>query len=204
MKLLSATLLYMFSLSVFAQTSIPMEKTGGVYKMPCSVNGLKLNFVFDTGASDVSISSTEALFMIKNDYLKSSDFGETINYIIANGEIQEGTKLTLKEVQIGTTTLKNVEASVVHSLNAPLLLGQSVLSQLGVIQFNYNTNTLKFYSTEEFNNFQSQLSYLDQKVDLIVEIEKLKQEIEILGDVAYRYWKNKYYTECKPASTLNK
>jgi aspartyl protease family protein len=39
-----------------------MQKDGGVYKVPCTVNGLKLEFIFDTGASVVSISLTEAIF----------------------------------------------------------------------------------------------------------------------------------------------
>lgn len=57
---------------VQAQDIVPMEKKGGVYKVPCKINGLTLKSVFDTGASDVSISLTEALFMYKNDYLQET------------------------------------------------------------------------------------------------------------------------------------
>jgi len=119
-----------------------MNKTNGVYMMPCKVNGLSLNFIFDTGASDVSISLTEALFMIKNGYLKQSDLRGTEYYRIANGNIQEGTKIILQEIQIGKLKLRNVPASIVHSLEAPLLLGQSALSKLGKIEFDYTNHTL--------------------------------------------------------------
>jgi predicted aspartyl protease len=44
----------------FSQTVIQMKREGGVSIIPCKVNGLQLSFIFDTGASDVSISLTEA------------------------------------------------------------------------------------------------------------------------------------------------
>lgn len=123
-------------------TILKMEKKGEVYFMPCNVNGLKLNFIFDTGASDVSISMTEALFMLKNGYLSEDDILKTEYYKIANGEIAEGTIINLKNLEIGEIKLYNVQVSVMHNLNAPLLLGQSALSKLGSIEFNYSNNTL--------------------------------------------------------------
>ncbi len=125
-----------------SQTVIKMEKVNGVFVMPCKVNGLSLKFIFDTGASDVSISLTEALFMLKNGYLSENDLIGTEYYRIANGDIQEGTKITLKEIAIGKLKLYNVKASIVHSLSAPLLLGQTALSKLGKIEFDYANNTL--------------------------------------------------------------
>jgi hypothetical protein len=48
--------IFITSLSgVFAQTKIVMQKKGGVYTLPCKVNGLELTFIFDTGASKVCI-----------------------------------------------------------------------------------------------------------------------------------------------------
>jgi len=45
----------------------------GVYEVPCTINELPLKFIFDTGASTVTISSVEASFMLKNGYLKEAD-----------------------------------------------------------------------------------------------------------------------------------
>lgn len=65
------------------------------------------------------------------------------NYITASGDIHEGTVLRLKEVKLGDAILKNVEASVVHSQKAPLLLGQSVLEKFGTITIdNVNSKLL--------------------------------------------------------------
>ncbi|MBC7525280.1 MAG: hypothetical protein H7239_12685 [Flavobacterium sp.] len=55
-----------------------MERKGGVSIVPCKVNKLNLSFVFDTGASDVTISMTEALFMLKNIFLKELYFATQI------------------------------------------------------------------------------------------------------------------------------
>ena len=115
-------------------SEIDMKKMyGGTYEIPCSVNGLPLKMIFDTGASDVTISSVEANFMLKNGYLSDSDVKGKKHYMTANGDIHEGTILKLKEVRLGDAVLKNIEASVVHSQMAPLLLGQSVLEKFGTI-----------------------------------------------------------------------
>ena len=105
----------------------------GVYEVACTINGLPLKFVFDTGASSVSISSVEATFMLKNGYLTSDDIKGKKYFSNATGEIHEGTIIKLKEIKIGEAVLRNVEASVVQNQQAPLLLGQSVLERFGTI-----------------------------------------------------------------------
>lgn len=122
---------------------IQMKKMpSGTYEIPCKVNGLALKFIFDTGASDVSISLTEALFMLKNGYLKEEDILGTQYYSIANGDIAEGTTIRIKKLEFGGVTLYNVDASIVHELQAPLLLGQSAIARLGKIQIDPNNSTL--------------------------------------------------------------
>ena len=47
-------------------TEVQMKKMySGVYEVPCTINRLELKFIFDTGASDVTISSVEASFITK-------------------------------------------------------------------------------------------------------------------------------------------
>lgn len=123
--------------------TIQMKKNhGGTYTIACKVNDLRLNFIFDTGASDVSISMTEALFMFKNGYLTEKDITGKEYYSIANGEIKEGTTINLKKLEFGSFVLHNVKASISNELKAPLLLGQSALSKLGKITIDYSQGTL--------------------------------------------------------------
>lgn len=122
---------------------IPFVKEGDLCKVKCTINGLPLHFIFDTGASDVSLSSVEATFMVKNGYLSSSDVVGKQRYLTADGNVSEGTVINLKEVKFGTLHLDNVKASVVRNQAAPLLLGQSVLSKLGKIEIDNNKRILK-------------------------------------------------------------
>lgn len=122
---------------------VPFKKDGGVCVVKCEINDLPLNFIFDIGASDVSISDIEANFMFKNDYLSKSDILGKQNYITADGRISEATIINLKNINIGGLELNNVRASVVKNQRAPLLLGQSVLSRLGKIEIDNEKNTLK-------------------------------------------------------------
>ena len=115
---------------------------GGTFEIPCEINGLPLQMIFDTGASDVTISSVEANFMLKNEYLSEKDIKGKRYYQIASGQLSEGTVITLREVKIGDAVLKNVDASVVKSQKAPLLLGQSAMEKFGAITIDNTSNKL--------------------------------------------------------------
>ena len=124
-------------------TEIAVKRNpGGTFEIPCDINGLALQMIFDTGASDVTISSVEANFMFKNGYLSEKDIKGKKYYQIANGQISEGTTITLREVRIGDAVLHNVDASVVKSQKAPLLLGQSAMERFGTITIDNQNNKL--------------------------------------------------------------
>ena len=124
-------------------TEIAVKRNpGGTFEIPCDINGLQLQMIFDTGASDVTISSVEANFMLKNGYLSEKDVKGKKYYQIANGEISAGTVITLREVKIGDAVLRNVDASVVKSQKAPLLLGQSAMERFGTITIDNINNKL--------------------------------------------------------------
>lgn len=54
-------------------SEIPSVKENGINKVKCQINGLPLHFVFDTGASDVTLLMVEANFIMKNGYITGSD-----------------------------------------------------------------------------------------------------------------------------------
>ena len=122
---------------------VPFTKEAGICKVKCTINGLPLHFYFDTGATDVTISNVEAQFMIKNDYLKPTDVKGSAYYSTADGNITAGTVILLRKVDFGGLELTNVRASVVDNQQAPLLLGQSVLSKLGKVEIDNEKHVLK-------------------------------------------------------------
>lgn len=124
--------------------TVKMVKQNGIYMIPVTINGVQMHFIFDTGASLISISSTEAIFLYKQGKLTQDDIKGKANFTDANGDVSEGTIIILKEVKIGNKVLTNVEASVVNNLEAPILMGQSALSQFGKISIDYNKGEIKF------------------------------------------------------------
>ena len=122
---------------------VPFTNENDICKVKCSINNLPLHFVFDTGASDISISNVEAAFMLKNGYLSQQDFQGKQNYITADGDISEGTVINLRNVEFGGLKLANIKASVVKNQKAPLLLGQSILKRLGRIEIDNERDVIR-------------------------------------------------------------
>jgi clan AA aspartic protease (TIGR02281 family) len=130
---------------------VPFINEGNLYKVKCQINNLPLHFIFDTGASDVSMSAVEATFMLKNDYLSPNDISGKQRYMTADGEISEGTVINLRKVNFGGLTLDNIKASVIKNQNAPLLLGQSILNRLGKIEIDNDKKVIKVTYKEEIS-----------------------------------------------------
>lgn len=129
-------LIFLFCITSFtasSQIEFNLNESYGVYLIPCKVNGVPLEFIFDTGATNVSISITEAKFLLKNGLLDKTDIKETVRYQIANGEVKEGTKINLKKIEIEGYIIENVTAQIVYEQSAPLLLGLSALNKIGKV-----------------------------------------------------------------------
>jgi uncharacterized protein (TIGR02145 family) len=156
--------LFQLQISGHAQTVIKMKREGGVSIIPCKVNGLNLSFIFDTGASDVTISLVEASFMLKNGYLDKKDILGSSNYSDATGNISEGIIINLKEIEICGLKLYNVRAAIVKEIDAPLLLGQSALSKLGKIQLDFVNNTLTIINTPKIKYTSNNGDFTNNKL----------------------------------------
>lgn len=126
----------LFANTAWSDTVIQMEEYGGVYRIPCTVNGAKMKFIFDTGASNVSLSMPMAEYLFDNDYIKEDDLIGIGKAQTADGTIIDHLKINLRKIEIGGLKLTNVEAIVIASQNAPLLLGQSAIQKLGQVQLN--------------------------------------------------------------------
>jgi clan AA aspartic protease (TIGR02281 family) len=103
------------------------QGAGGHYYVDGSINGNFVNFMVDTGATTVSLSTefaSSAKVKCKEMHLWNT----------ANG-IAQGCKATIEKLKIGNFTLHNVEASVMPNLGQPLL-GMNVLKQFRVEQDN--------------------------------------------------------------------
>lgn len=154
-KLLICLCAFAIALSALPDTVIQMEPYGGVYRIPCVVNGARMKFIFDTGASNVCISMTMAEYLYDNGYLEDNDIKGVGSSSVADGRIVDHIKILLRDIQIENLHINNVEAIVVDGQNAPLLMGQSAIQKLGKIELNGNTLIIK-------NGIDSNEDYIDK------------------------------------------
>ncbi len=125
------------------KNKIILKKKGGVYHIPVKLNGvLDIDFIFDSGASDVSITPEIALTLIKTGTIQRSDWLKGAYYKFADGSIAESKRFKLKSVKVGNKIVYNVTCSISNHLSAPMLLGQSVMEKFGKYTFDYKTNEL--------------------------------------------------------------
>lgn len=123
-------------------TRIPFRDEGGVKVVTITVNNLPMDFIFDTGASLISISETEAMMMLKQGTITKEDYLGELPFVDANGDISTGVLINLKSVEIGGIRLQNIKASVVPNKIAPLLLGQSALEQFAKVTIDHKNNEI--------------------------------------------------------------
>ena len=138
-------------LYVYADVIIPMEKKGGVYYIPCKVNGKPLDFIFDTGASSVCISKELASSLMEQGFLSEHDIIGTGTSRIADGSVVNNTIINIKELVISSKKLTNIKAVVIDGQNAPLLLGLNAIQKLGKIQLDPDRLIVKEVSVSKIS-----------------------------------------------------
>lgn len=191
-KVVTIIMALLMSIIASAQVTIQMEKDGGVYKVPCNVNGVKMKFIFDTGASTVSMSQTMAQFLLDGEYLSVSDIKGVGQSVVADGTIVNHAIIILRDIEIGGLHLKNIKATVLESQNAPLLLGQTAISELGRIIIDGNKLIINTSDNELTDEQIDQLGerakkYMDAQ-SYAAAIECIERIDEAVGLSEYGLW----------------
>lgn len=196
------------TLSAFSQRTITMEKEGGVYKVPCTVNGARMKMIFDTGASSISISLSIANFLYENDYIVKEDILGKGKSQTASGDIVDHIIINLRDVEIAGIHLKNIEATVIEGQDVPLLFGQTAIQALGAITIRgdkliINDAPKQGLTSSEINNFRKEIeSYLKfnsffAAIDCLIKIkESGNMTTQDFDDLSYCYYKTGLYEEC--------
>lgn len=133
-KLLCVLLFLIITVTICASAGdhiVNMKRKSGVYYIPCVINGVKKDFIFDTGAAKTSLSQEFANELLAKQALTRNDFKGTTQTRNANGVVDNNATVLLKQVKVGNRLLKNVEAIIAVSQKAPLLLGLNVIDLLG-------------------------------------------------------------------------
>ncbi len=109
---------------------IPLAKNRGVYELPVTLNGvLTLNFILDTGASEVNIPANIASKLLKTGTIGQDDLLPGRTYQSADGRFVNSSRVIIREMDLGGVKVRGVPASVGPEAGS-LLLGQSFLKRL--------------------------------------------------------------------------
>jgi len=123
-------------------TSIPMKSEGGTYVVPVLINDvITLNFVVDSGATDVSIPADVVLTLMRTGTIKDSDFLGQKTYVMADGSKVPSRTFRIRSLKVANKVLENVTGSIA-SVKGELLLGQSFLGRFKLWSVDNNKHVL--------------------------------------------------------------
>lgn len=124
-------ILFFVSNVTLGQHKISLKEKNGVLYLPCKINGMQLDYVFDTGASIVTINDSIYRLMQSNELITIDDSIGIEKYQDASGDIIECNTFNIKKIEIGGIVLENIKGGVVPNNNKSFLLGQSALKSIG-------------------------------------------------------------------------
>jgi clan AA aspartic protease (TIGR02281 family) len=124
------------------ENRIPLTYLGGTLTAPVVVNNaIKLNFLVDSGASDVSIPADVFSTLERTNTITQTDITGFRSYKNADGEVFRSHTFIIRSLKIGDVEALNVQAKVAPA-NAPLLLGQSFLKRFKAWSIDNSTQEL--------------------------------------------------------------
>ncbi|MBC8265397.1 MAG: retroviral-like aspartic protease family protein [Flavobacteriales bacterium] len=123
--------------------SLEKSETSNLYYINAKLNKtVMVKFIFDSGASIISISPGIYAELLKYGLIQKEDVLDDMKFTIADGSVIIKKTLIIREVEIGGITLRNILATVNNTEEAPLLLGQSVLQKFGTVTIDNHSHKL--------------------------------------------------------------
>lgn len=111
--------------------------TNGHFYIPAMLNGRKVNFIADTGATDIFLTQDDA----RNAGINFSSLNYNILYNTANGQVRAA-ETFIDELSIGNIRVPNVKVSVSQNSGGMSLLGMSFFNRLSKYEVSQGKLTL--------------------------------------------------------------
>lgn len=128
--------------SVSNPTIIEMIGDGGAFRVPVTVNNtVTLNFIVDSGASDVVIPVDVVMTLVRAGTITDADFLGKQTYQLADGSKLPSQQFVLRSLKVGNRVLERVTGTIAP-VHGGLLLGQSFLSRFKSWSINNQNGTL--------------------------------------------------------------
>jgi hypothetical protein len=127
--ILSFALALISCISFAGNTEIPLIKQGGVYTLPVRINEvITLNFILDSGASEVVIPVDVAMTLIRAGTISERDFLPGKSFSLADGSVMKSERFVIRVLELGGYKIFNVPGAI-GSATSSLLLGQNLLEK---------------------------------------------------------------------------
>ena len=112
-----------------------MKKSGGVFSVPVTINGVTKDFDFDTGSSLVLLP--DSVFDICGE-----DIIDSAIFIDAFGGTSKRKIINIREMTICSIKLFNIPAVLMNNSKCSPLLGQSALGKFNSVKIDYKKMNL--------------------------------------------------------------
>jgi predicted aspartyl protease len=122
--------------------AVPMKREGGTYAVPVLINSaITLDFVVDSGATDVTIPADVVMTLIRTGTLSYAAFIGEKTYTLADGSKTTSKTFLLQSLKVGGKTVEGVIGSI-SPPQGGLLLGQSFLNRFRSWSIDNSTHLL--------------------------------------------------------------
>ncbi len=116
--------------------------TAGMQLIPCIINNVSFNMTIDDKAKSVTFSYDDAMNFLKEGRINKNDFKENEKAIDKDGNIVEKSTLVLKEIKLGNSVIKNIEAVVMKNMKVSLIIDKATSSKFGEIIIDKDKKTI--------------------------------------------------------------
>lgn len=123
--------------------TVPSDVRENIFYIVAEVNGVPIRFLLDTGCSDIQITSAEFYYLKHMGLVCDSDLVDSVKCSYANGIEAICPSLNIRTLKIGDVEINDVDCVIQEDVNAPLLLGQSILNKVGNVFIDFKEKTVK-------------------------------------------------------------
>ena len=120
------------------QTASFEAGSNGHFYVPATLNGREVNFIADTGASDIFLTQEDA----KKIGISTYNLNYNLTYNTANGQVKAA-QTNVSRLAVGPITMQNISVSVSQNNGGVSLLGMTFFNQLS--RYEVKDSTLTMY-----------------------------------------------------------
>ena len=172
-------ILSLIAIKSYSQEYLQFKKSStGLKIVECNFSDVKLNFIFDTGAS-ITLLTKESFNKLKSSgaNLKFVRYGSAKS---ANGEKNTTMVYQIDRIQIDKLVLKNIEFSVIDKVDNYNLLGQNIIRQfksyqmfdnyIKIIPNNYDLSDFDYHKVyDKETQIKDSQGYIETFFDLTIQ-----------------------------------